>query len=85
MALSQAVSKRNLPFTHAQLPLAAGDGFCIRSTWEKTAADTLYDSGAVNRLSSDVMADHKQSGWGREMGKEVLEHYTEVKSIVVKV
>ena len=28
---------------------------------------------------------YKQSGWGREMGKEVLEHYTEVKSIVVKV
>ncbi|MGA6959142.1 MAG: aldehyde dehydrogenase family protein, partial [Candidatus Acidiferrales bacterium] len=24
---------------------------------------------------------YKQSGWGREMGHEVLEHYTEVKSI----
>jgi len=27
---------------------------------------------------------YKQSGWGREMGKEVLEHYTETKSIAVK-
>ncbi|MBV8476773.1 MAG: aldehyde dehydrogenase family protein [Acidobacteria bacterium] len=24
---------------------------------------------------------YKQSGWGREMGREVLEHYTEVKSV----
>ena len=24
---------------------------------------------------------YKQSGWGREMGHEALEHYTEVKSI----
>jgi phenylacetaldehyde dehydrogenase len=24
---------------------------------------------------------YKQSGWGREMGHEVLEHYTEVKSV----
>ena len=23
----------------------------------------------------------KQSGWGREMGKEVMEHYTETKSV----
>src|SRR6202166_1688602 len=28
---------------------------------------------------------YKESGWGREMGKEVLEHYTEVKSICIKV
>ena len=28
---------------------------------------------------------YKQSGWGREMGREVLEHYTETKSVVVKV
>jgi phenylacetaldehyde dehydrogenase len=26
---------------------------------------------------------YKQSGWGREMGREVLEHYTETKSVVV--
>nr|WP_314256834.1 aldehyde dehydrogenase family protein [uncultured Devosia sp.] len=26
----------------------------------------------------------KQSGWGREMGKEVIEHYTETKSIAMK-
>ena len=26
---------------------------------------------------------YKQSGWGREMGKEVLELYTEVKSVCV--
>ena len=25
----------------------------------------------------------KQSGWGREMGKEVMEHYTETKSVAV--
>jgi phenylacetaldehyde dehydrogenase len=24
---------------------------------------------------------YKQSGWGREMGHEVLEHYTEIKSV----
>jgi phenylacetaldehyde dehydrogenase len=24
---------------------------------------------------------YKQSGWGREMGREALEHYTEVKSV----
>jgi phenylacetaldehyde dehydrogenase len=27
---------------------------------------------------------YKQSGWGREMGKEVMEHYTEVKSVAAK-
>jgi phenylacetaldehyde dehydrogenase len=27
---------------------------------------------------------YKQSGWGREMGHEVLEHYTELKSVCVK-
>jgi len=27
---------------------------------------------------------YKQSGWGREMGKDVLELYTEVKSVCVK-
>ncbi len=27
---------------------------------------------------------HKQSGWGREMHDEVLEHYTETKTVVVK-
>src|SRR6202790_1583883 len=27
---------------------------------------------------------YKQSGWGREMGKEVMEHYTETKSVAVK-
>ena len=26
---------------------------------------------------------YKQSGWGREMGREVLEHYTETKAVVV--
>ncbi len=26
---------------------------------------------------------YKQSGWGREMGKEVLEHYTETKAVVM--
>jgi hypothetical protein len=28
---------------------------------------------------------YKQSGWGREMGREALELYTEVKSVCVKV
>jgi phenylacetaldehyde dehydrogenase len=27
---------------------------------------------------------YKQSGWGREMGREVLEHYTEVKSVCTR-
>jgi phenylacetaldehyde dehydrogenase len=27
---------------------------------------------------------YKQSGWGREMGKEVMEHYTETKAIAAK-
>jgi len=27
---------------------------------------------------------YKQSGWGREMGKEALELYTEVKSVCVR-
>lgn len=26
---------------------------------------------------------YKQSGWGRELGKEVMEHYTETKSVAV--
>ena len=26
---------------------------------------------------------YKQSGWGREMGKEVMENYTETKSVAV--
>jgi len=28
-------------------------------------------------------AASKQSGWGREMGKEVMEHYTETKSVAI--
>jgi phenylacetaldehyde dehydrogenase len=28
---------------------------------------------------------YKQSGWGREMGREVLEQYTETKSVVIRV
>jgi phenylacetaldehyde dehydrogenase len=27
---------------------------------------------------------YKQSGWGREMGHEVLENYTEVKSVCIR-
>jgi phenylacetaldehyde dehydrogenase len=27
---------------------------------------------------------YKQSGWGREMGEAVLEHYTETKAITVR-
>src|SRR5579863_9625308 len=27
---------------------------------------------------------YKQSGWGREMGKEVMEHYTETKAVAAK-
>ncbi len=27
---------------------------------------------------------YKQSGWGREMGKEVMEHYTETKSVAAR-
>ncbi len=28
---------------------------------------------------------YKQSGWGREMGHDVLEHYTETKAIVARI
>ncbi len=28
---------------------------------------------------------YKQSGWGREMGKDVLEHYTETKAVCVQI
>ena len=27
---------------------------------------------------------YKQSGWGREMGHEVLENYTEVKAVCIR-
>ena len=27
---------------------------------------------------------YKQSGWGREMGKDVMEHYTETKSVAAR-
>jgi phenylacetaldehyde dehydrogenase len=27
---------------------------------------------------------YKESGWGREMGEEVLEAYTEIKSVIVE-
>jgi phenylacetaldehyde dehydrogenase len=30
------------------------------------------------------LCGYKQSGWGREMGHEVLEHYTETKAVVVR-
>jgi phenylacetaldehyde dehydrogenase len=30
------------------------------------------------------MGGYKQSGWGREFGKEGVEMYTEVKSVVVR-
>jgi len=28
---------------------------------------------------------YKQSGWGREMGHEVLNNYTELKTVVVQI
>jgi len=28
---------------------------------------------------------YKQSGWGREMGGDVLEHYTETKAVCVRI
>ena len=44
-----------------------------------------HDLGQQPQLwrSGLAFGGYKQSGWGREMGKEVMEHYTETKSVAI--
>jgi acyl-CoA reductase-like NAD-dependent aldehyde dehydrogenase len=41
-------------------------------------------STSQNRRPSGRRGCQKQSGWGREMGHEVLNNYTEVKAVAVQ-
>src|SRR6202167_942400 len=47
----------------------------------KTKAGTVWINCYNIFDASLPFGGYKQSGWGREMGHEVLEHYTEVKSV----
>ena len=47
------------------------------------AGSRLYVEQAVFDAAMPF-GGYKQSGWGREMGHEVLENYTEVKSVCIK-
>jgi acyl-CoA reductase-like NAD-dependent aldehyde dehydrogenase len=42
------------------------------------------DHVELNPKNARPFGGYKQSGWGREMGKEVMEHYTETKAVAAR-
>jgi phenylacetaldehyde dehydrogenase len=51
---------------------------------KKLRAGNIYINGYATADAAMPFGGFKQSGWGREMGPEVLELYTEVKAVSVK-
>jgi len=67
--LQASVWTRNLKVAHMMARKIKAGMVCINA---HNYADAAWPFGG-----------YKQSGWGREMGKEVMEHYTETKSVAV--
>src|SRR5262245_15479760 len=61
---------RNLSLTHTMARKIKSGTICINN---HNYGDPAWPFGG-----------YKQSGWGREMGKEVMEHYTETKSVAAR-
>ncbi|HLW78207.1 MAG TPA: aldehyde dehydrogenase family protein, partial [Terriglobia bacterium] len=51
---------------------------------KKIRAGTVRINGGTGLDSALPFGGYKQSGWGREMGHEVLEAYTEVKAVTAQ-
>ena len=67
--LSSSVWTRNLKGAHLMARKIRAGTVCINT---HNYGDPAWPFGGF-----------KQSGWGREMGKEVTEHYTETKSVAI--
>jgi phenylacetaldehyde dehydrogenase len=68
--LSSSVWTRNLKAAHMMARKIRAGTVCVNT---HNYGDPAWPFGG-----------YKQSGWGREMGKEVMEHYTETKAVAVR-
>ncbi|WP_448955920.1 aldehyde dehydrogenase family protein [Labrys neptuniae] len=68
--LQASVWTRNLKVAHMMARKIKAGTICINS---HNYGDPAWPFGG-----------YKQSGWGREMGKEVMEHYTETKAVAAR-
>jgi len=68
--LQASVWTRNLKVAHIMARKIKAGTICINT---HNYGDPAWPFGGF-----------KQSGWGREMGKEVMEHYTETKSVAAR-
>ena len=68
--LQASVWTRNLKVAHTMARKIKAGTICINN---HNYGDPAWPFGG-----------YKQSGWGREMGKEVMEHYTETKAVAAK-
>ena len=68
--LQASVWTRNLKVAHMMARKIKAGTICINA---HNYGDPAWPFGG-----------YKQSGWGREMGKEVMEHYTETKSVAAR-
>ena len=68
--LQASVWTRNLSVAHGMARKIRAGTICINT---HNYGDPAWPFGG-----------YKQSGWGREMGKEVMEHYTETKSVAAR-
>jgi phenylacetaldehyde dehydrogenase len=68
--LQASVWTRNLSLAHRMARKIKAGTICINT---HNYGDPAWPFGG-----------YKQSGWGREMGKEVMEHYTETKSVAAR-
>src|SRR5215469_2955068 len=68
--LQASVWTRNLKVAHMMARKIKAGTICINT---HNYGDPAWPFGG-----------YKQSGWGREMGKEVMEHYTETKAVAAK-
>jgi phenylacetaldehyde dehydrogenase len=68
--LQASVWTRNLKVAHMMARKIKAGTICINN---HNYGDPAWPFGG-----------YKQSGWGREMGKEVMEHYTETKAVAAK-
>ena len=55
-----------------------------RTSWRAGSVPAPCGSTASVFDASLPFGGYKQSGWGREMGHEVLESYTEVKAVTAQ-